>query len=99
MPHFSNTHDTFTDLRKQIKQDQAEVDESHPTLGIALRHVSLACRAYPDLSKDQVIALLRINNDRVLVEATLQLVEETRRWRYNLVQSGILDIEGKPLKF
>ena len=68
-------------------------------LGLALKQVALACRAHPELSKDQIIHLLRINNDKILVEATLALVEETRRWRYNLVESGILDTEGKPLKF
>ena len=81
------------------KDCQATPDKADPVLGKALKQVALACRAHPELTKDQVIDLLRINNDRILVEATLALTEETRRWRYNLVQSGILDIEGKPLKF
>ena len=89
----------MTQNKDSISAEACNAAFSKDLLGKSLKQVALAHRAHPELTKNQVIDLRRINNDRILVEATLQLVEETRRWRYNLVESGILDIEGKPLNF
>ena len=61
--------------------------------------VSKCKRATSTLTTDQAIAVVRIAYEVQLLEQTAKLTEEVRRWRYNLVESGILDIEGKPLVF
>ena len=56
-------------------------------------------RANPTISTEEAINIIRIAYERQILDSTLALNEEVRRWRYNLVESGILDIEGKPLVF
>ena len=66
----------------------------------AILSVVMKCRrANPTLTMDQALAIVKGAYESRILDQTLKLTEEVRRWRYNLVESGVLDIEGKPLVF
>ena len=88
--------------KEQHKLNQAIFDSGFPDdihWEAVLSVVNKCKRATPTLTTDQAIAVVRIAYEVRLLGRTAKLNEEVRRWRYNLVESGILDIEGKPLVF
>lgn len=64
-----------------------------------LRHARRLKYNHKDITLDQAIDLVKISQQQEVLRAFKQQTEEIRRWRLNLVNTGILDKDGLPLLF